>query len=228
MTYGYNRGYPTNNGRLKVTTGPASEPVDTADVKEWLRIESDVTEDDTLLDNLISASRSWIEGYIETKLITQTVTQTLDNWPRSREYVDPLPSEGHIDTVLAPERAWVELMGRPVQSITAIYTYDDSGTQSEWSSANYDLSNTGDRARVLPKNGIAWPSATRNYDAIEIVYVVGYGASGSDVPQDILTAMRMMIAHWYENRESVVMGIMPNTLEMGVKSLLSKYKFWSL
>lgn len=213
-------------GRFEVTTAPATEPVSTADAKAHLRIESSVTDDDTLIDKLVAAARHWVEQYIERKLITQTITQTLDDWPGSSYAGDgELVPVGRVDQTLARgSSGWVELLANPVQSITSVTTYDDAGSSAVWSSSNYRLSDAGDRARMALKDGASWPTnATRRTDAIEIVYVVGYGGA-SAVPDDIILAIKMLVAHWYENREAVTVGSGAE-VPMTVKPLLQPYRY---
>ena len=47
-------------------------------------------------------------------------------------------------------------------------------------------------------SGASWPSGLRAQQSVLIQYVCGY----EDVPEDLKTAIKMMVAHWYENREA--------------------------
>jgi len=44
---------------------------------------------------------------------------------------------------------------------------------------------------------------------------------GGQVSNNVLHAMRMLVAHWYENRRGVVTGTMATTIPLGVYSLLN-------
>ena len=55
-------------------------------------------------------------------------------------------------------------------------------------------------ARIGIKNGYTWPSIQDEINALTVTYVAGYGDAGSDVPGNILQAMRYLIATYYENR----------------------------
>jgi uncharacterized phiE125 gp8 family phage protein len=48
--------------------------------------------------------------------------------------------------------------------------------------------------------GAVWPVPTRLTNGIGIEYVAGYGSDGTDVPEAIRTAIRQLVAHWYEHR----------------------------
>ena len=50
------------------------------------------------------------------------------------------------------------------------------------------------------------PPPGRALAGIEIDVEVGYGAAGSDVPEPLRQAIRLLIAHWYENRGLVAIG----------------------
>ena len=62
--------------------------------------------------------------------------------------------------------------------------------------------------------------------AITVTYVCGFGDEASDVPEDILAAMKIAIAHYYENRELVAVGAGSNIvpLPMSVDWLLFEYR----
>jgi uncharacterized phiE125 gp8 family phage protein len=214
-------------GRLTTVTGPAAEPISTATAKKWLRINSLITADDTLIDALVTAARQHVEEYCQIRLITQTVRQTLDRWPGYRANAI-MPNEGRISDWKNGKVDYVELIARPVQSISSVTVYDDAGNSSAWASSNYRLSEPGDRSRLVPTDNAAWPSAERRSDAIEIVYVAGFGDAGSDVPDAILKAMKLLVAHWYENREAEVLGTISTPIKIGVQALLAPYRFLTI
>ena len=219
--------YLSPQGRIEVTTAPAAEPISTADAKAWLRIPAAASEDDTLIDALVTAARVWVEEYTQRKLITQTVTQHLDALPGYNSEAE-MPSEGRISDYLAGASRWIELIANPVQSITSFTTYTDDDTATVWASSNYRLSSAGDRARLVPVGSASWPTYTRTSDGVVIVYVAGYGNAGSDIPDAILQAMKLMLAHWYENREAVVTGVAAQDVPLTVKALLAPYRYVSI
>jgi hypothetical protein len=63
-------------------------------------------------------------------------------------------------------------------------------------------------ARLQPQYGQAWPIARWVLDAVQITFTAGYGDTtgspsvGVDPPEPLKLAMKLMIGHWYENRES--------------------------
>jgi uncharacterized phiE125 gp8 family phage protein len=55
-------------------------------------------------------------------------------------------------------------------------------------------------------------------DAVTVTYVAGYG-NASDCPQLAQHAIRMLVGHWYENRESATVGAEVREVPMAVTRL---------
>ena len=185
---------------LKQTAAPSVEPVVTADQKEWMRV--DASDEDTLIGNLAAASRAYFESSTNRQLITATWQLKLTNFP-SGEIVLPVS---------------------PLQSITSITYYDNDDAQQTWSSGEYDVDTASTPGRVRPSFDNDYPSDSRGgTDDIVITFVAGYGDASSDVPDGVLTAIKLLAANWFENRESnspVTMTPVPMALE----SLVWQYK----
>ena len=74
--------------------------------------------------------------------------------------------------------------------------------------------------RIILKSGVPWPSAElRIVNGVEVQVVVGYG-DDANVPYNLKQAMLLLIGHWYESREAVIVGTISAELPMGVNSLL--------
>lgn len=181
--------------KVAVTTAPAQEPITLSEVKAWAKVDS--TDDDVLLTTLITAAREAAESYTRRALISQSIRLTLDLPFTSA--MDML-GEGVYDlpvTVLYGDMPKVIPLPRaPVQSITSVTTYDTSNTSTVYSSSNYALITD----RLVLNETATWPSPLRQYGACEIVYVAGYGDTGSSVPQGIKTALIMHITAMYDSR----------------------------
>jgi uncharacterized phiE125 gp8 family phage protein len=82
--------------------------------------------------------------------------------------------------------------------------------------------NNVDKAEVSPAT--SWPSVTAAPEAVSIRFRAGYGDVGSDVPEPIRQAMLLLIGHWYEHREAVIVGTNAMLMPMAVNSLLAPYR----
>jgi uncharacterized phiE125 gp8 family phage protein len=110
-----------------------------------------------------------------------------------------------------------------VQSISALTYVDTGGTTTTLSTSNYVLDTYSLVARVYPAYSLIWPMTRDQRNAVSVRYVTGYGAAAS-VPPNILHAMKLLIAHWYESREAVNIGNIVNTIPLTVDTLLSAEK----
>jgi uncharacterized phiE125 gp8 family phage protein len=74
----------------------------------------------------------------------------------------------------------------------------------------------------------ALPLPGRAAAGVEIDVSVGYGDAASDVPAALVHAIRLLVAHWYENRRIAATtgesGVLPAT----VSALIAPYRMLGL
>lgn len=184
---------------LKVTTVPVNKPVTTTEMKLWLQLDSGFTDDDTLIADLIDAAVESCQVYTQRSLITQTLTYRLDRFPthmNQEPWWDGV-RQGAI-TELYGSYDFLPLTRGPLQSVTSLSTFDDSNAETTFSSDNYFADTQNDR--IVLNDGQIWPVDLRDWDAVKVVYVAGYGDDASDVPAPIRTGIKMHVAKMYETR----------------------------
>ena len=169
---------------LDLITAPSAEPFSTAEAKEHLRV--DESADDDLIDLLITAVRERFENDTSRALSTQTWEMYLDEFPDSYS-------------------AGIVLAKAPVQSITSIKYIDDDGDEQTWDSSKYRVDLKSTPPRITPAYDESWPSARCVTNAITIKFVAGYG-DAADIPENINQALKTLMGHWYENRETIIIG----------------------
>jgi uncharacterized phiE125 gp8 family phage protein len=163
--------------KLELITAPAAEPITLEEAKNHMRVEVDT--DDTIITNFIMTARRYCEKIQGRFYVTQTWDWFLDQFP---EYPFDLPYP-------------------PLQSITHIKYYDKDGTEFTFSSAKYQVDVKGFQGRITLVFNESWPSVSlKPINGVVIRFVAGYGAA-SAVPAEIKTAIKILIAHWYENRQ---------------------------
>jgi hypothetical protein len=59
---------------------------------------------------------------------------------------------------------------------------------------------------------------------VQITYLAGYGGA-ANVPAPAKHAIKMLVGHWYANRESVLIGSISKELEFAVTALLSPLRW---
>lgn len=186
----------------KVTVGPLVEPVDIDSIAK-LDLKVDSTEEDDLIEILIQAARELVEEKTHSSLITQTRVMKLEYFPRGTEMTLPFG---------------------PVQSVTSIKYYDLNEDEQTLNSSEYWVDNHSGIARVIVKD--TWPATYDRPNAVEVTYVCGYGSSGSSVPAALRKAILLLVGHFYENRQNVIVSGSPTgviEIPFGAEVLIAPY-----
>jgi uncharacterized phiE125 gp8 family phage protein len=185
--------------RVQITTPPVEEPVTLNEAKEQLHILHD--DEDTYIYGLLVAARIHCEQIARRSFVTRTYTAVLDCWPYMTRFELPYP---------------------PLVGVTSITYTDDMGVRATFDPANYLVDSYSQPGRIALKANATYPSVTlQEINAVEIAYTAGYGLA-FDVPDTYKAAIRLLVGHWYENREAVTVaqGISIMTTPLGVDTLL--------
>ena len=190
--------------------GPAAEPVSLEEMKQHLRV--DYTDEDSLIEQYISAARQKLEQRCARAFVEQTWELRTSSFEDTIEI--PLPPTVGIVSVTYFDTANAEQTVDPTN-----YAFVDGGEEQTSSlvwmgSKPTKLANRPDAARVRFTAG--WPA---DYDQSPVDY-------GANVPYAIKQAILFLAAHHYENREEVM--LVPTRQEImgvveGVDSLIAPY-----
>lgn len=182
-------------------TAPAEEPVTRAEAALWMRYTGTAQND--VIDSLITAARRYVEAWTGRTLVTTT-------WDF---YTNQL-----CDSINLPT-------GNAIAISSITYEDLDDATQT-LSSTLYELDNKSVINTVYRIPNQTYPTVLDKPNSVKITFTAGYGAA-SAVPEDIKTAIKMMVATCFENRET---HIMDNLKENpAIKALLqidAKYQGW--
>lgn len=184
---------------LKLSSAPGAEPLSAAEAKAHLRV--DHSDDDTYISTLIKAARHYIEQVTNRALITQTWIAYLDDF---------LPV--------------IQLPKPELISVTGITYVDTDGTTQNLGTSIYTVDTDSLPGRVYEAYNQSWPTVRDIPKAVAITYTAGYGAASTNVPEPILQASKILVAHWYENREPVIVGTIASPVPLSVTHLLAPYK----
>ncbi len=210
----------------QLLTVPTIEPITTTEAKAFLRVDD--SDEDSLIDALIKSARKYTENFIDKALITQTWVMWMDGFPRTRNRGSAEPwwdgvREGAISSLHNKVLREIFIPKAPLQSITSVITIDPEDAETTFSAVNYIVDIYSPRGRIVLRDGGVWPSDLREANAVKITFITGYGDAASAIPDDIITAMKQLIAHWFEHREAVSESSMTE-VPMTVKLLLDSYK----
>ena len=224
---------------LQLQTAAVSLPVSLNEVKNYLSIGDDDETADARIMGKIRAVTNAVERHLRRSLINTTWTLFMDRFPGK-----PLPwwdgtKEG-ADTELVDLTEPIFLPMAPLSSVTYVKSHLSDGTETTFAAANYLVDTAREPGRLGLKISQSWPSNTlRGLNGVEVEFVGGYGATGTDVPE----AIRHAILEWLYDAdfnpggtgvkfervgESAVSYFDPSAIPGRVSALLATYKIWQL
>lgn len=197
---------------LTRTVDATVEPLAVGEVKAHLRIDDNASDD--YLTALISAARQHVEEKLGRALITQTWRLVLDRFPCAE--TDPETGFWRDGRITLPRPRLI--------SVSSITYVDTDGATQTLDPTLYQVDSYSDPGRISPAFDEDWPLTREQMNAVTITYTAGYGASASYLPTSILHAMKLLIGHWYENREATLVGTIVAETPMAVDALLNPYR----
>ena len=107
----------------------------------------------------------------------------------------------------------------PLQSITSIQYYDTDEALQTLATTEYDVDTTEEPGRVTRAFSKTWPATYDRPDAVQVTFVAGY-ATAALVPAIAKHAIKLVLSHYYENREPVLVGVTASELPDGLRRLI--------
>ena len=185
----------------ELVTAPATPLVSIDEVKEYLRLIPHDSDEDTLLEALVSAAEATLDGYgglLGRAVITQTWKQKLSDFPDGER---------------------IPIAFGAVQEVTEVAYIDESGvtrTFSEWHLVNEPIGPS-----IALRDNSTWPIVDDRPDAVTISWTAGYGDDVDDVPAQFRVAALQLIGHWYLHREPVSVGASAFEVPWSLKQTIS-------
>ena len=187
---------------LTLTAPPVKQPVTSAEVKDWIRMDSGDTSQDSVITTLIAAATRLAERTIMRSLIAQTWTWEMDS----------------DDARASRVYFWMPT----VNSITSFKTWSSDGeTETTVDSGDYELV----EGLFMVRRNDAW-EVNRRDRAAQLIYIAGPYTDESDTPDDIKLAILKMVATHYEMRQNSVVGTIVADLTEDAYQLLKPYEYW--
>ncbi len=178
------------------------KPITVAEAKSHLNVTHN--EDDSLIDDYIGAATAMLEARTQRCFVTQTRVCKMDGFGDSR-YV-------HGRTIYPPRS--------PLVSVSSISYLNGSGTTTTLASSDY-IVQTGERpGRISEAYNATWPDTYGVENDVTVTYLAGHSTASASIPANIKQAVRMLVGHWYRNREASIVGTASVEIVLGLDALL--------
>lgn len=179
--------------------------------KKQCEIEAAEDAHDEWFDEAIAEAHDYVEQYLQASLTESRWIYRTNRWP-----YDQPPYELRLP------------MG-PLQGVIQVSYLDiDGERQTLEPGTDYEFME-GQAGYIVPAFGEAWPAARDMPNSIAVEYWAGYPGQGSPadasgVPKAIVRAMKMLVGHWFENREAMVIGTITDEIALGMRDALQPYR----
>jgi uncharacterized phiE125 gp8 family phage protein len=191
---------------LKVITPSSNLPVELSEMKAHLYIVGG--DDDTELTNKIQEVQSVCENFTHRSFLNATYEYAIDSFP----------SDSPVIYLPKP----------PLVSVSKVEYYDTDGVLQEIDLDDFFLYTRGEPGKLVLKPNKSFPSLEEGRPgAVIITFVAGYGATHASLPKDLKTAIKLLVATNWENRQEdfVIQGVGVKSLPSGAWFILWSYKW---
>lgn len=166
---------------LQLLTEPIIRPITREEVKDHLRIDQTNTSEDAFIDTLILMATEYYQSRSWRQLITATYIQRFDDFPAFS----------------------FELRKPPLQSITSIKYIDENEVEQTLATSVFEVDTFSEVGKVQEADGESFPTVNTQLNAVKVEYKAGFGDTRGDVPDLIKSTIKLIVAHFYENRDMV-------------------------
>lgn len=170
-----------------------------ADMKAHLEIPPAKTRWDGMLETLIKAAIGMAEAMMNRQVLTAGITFTFDAYER-----------------------YVRLPGGKVSTFTSLKYYDNNNAQQ---TLTLDTDFIVDKIKLPAVLFFLDGKLVDTYqrpDAFEAKYDAGWAVD--EVPDDVLQAIKMTAAHYFENREAVLVGRRVEEIPFGAETVFKNHR----
>jgi uncharacterized phiE125 gp8 family phage protein len=184
--------------RIQKTTTPTTLPLTLSEAKRQLRIEESETAFDAELTSLIATAEEWVYATCHVTLLTTQYLAKFERFPDTKRF--PIPAY-------------------PVASIQSVSYYDEDGNNQTITGYQSDLIQAP--VAIYPAPETDWPTTqVDRIDAVRIAFTAGYGSTAASVTNMPKHLMRLLVAHWYKNKEAVITGSISKEIELAADNVM--------
>lgn len=180
-------------------------------------------QDEDFLTEALRSAEDYVERQLECTIGLAAWRLTLDNFPQqgvSRTTFDSALARATNQQLMdwKPNAILIPLW--PVRAVTGLAYAASDGTPTTLPLEQIVQPVGNDRYHLRLKKGFYWPETDCSPNAIAITFTAGWPTQ-SAIPGTLTQAIRMLVSHFYENREAVITGSVSKEVELGVQSMLA-------
>ena len=188
---------------LVLSTAPTGDPVSLADIKAHVR--EDTSDNDAWLTAAIKSAVAYLDG--PKGILNQCIMP--QQW---QAFYDAFPAGSLLKINIGP-----------VTALTKFEYQDASGTWTDVLGSTYISKFTDGDLQIALNSGASWPTPKNTVDCVRVTFTAGY-ANAASVPADLVMAIKMMVAHWFENRGVILDDRRVESLPFVVDALIAKHR----
>jgi uncharacterized phiE125 gp8 family phage protein len=178
-----------------LTTGPTIEPLSVEDARRNADLDDSAWDAD--IRRWITQARKRVEHDARLALINQTRTRKLHYFPGDvgAKYQELWNYSG----TYAWAGSYLELDSIcPLSSGTSVAYVDTAGNSQTMASGDYTVDTARRPGVIWLKSTATWPLVSSEVNNVTITYVVGHGTTAASVPEEAVSAMTLLIRHWFD------------------------------
>lgn len=183
-------------------TAPENPVVSFDEASIWLRNDG-VTDEKALVEALIVSATAHLDGWsgiLGRCMVNQVWKVPFTGW--CRELRLPFPN---------------------VSASTVKY-FDADNVEQTVAGASAAILHDARGSYVRISDDYSFPTLFDDRaDVVNVTLTAGYGAEASSVPAPLRTAILLMVAHWFQNREAVADGALAE-IPLGAHALIAPYR----
>ena len=184
------------------STAATIKALTVAEAKSHLNVTH--TEDDSLISDYIDAATALLETRTNRCFVEQTRKCEMSGFD-DRRYVR--------SRMIYPPRS-------PLNSVSSIVYLSDQNVSTTMPSSDYIVSSHDKPGRISEAYNATWPATYGVDNDVTVTYLTGSSTTTAGVPANVKQAIRMLVGHWYRNREAVLVGTVSAELSLGLDALL--------
>lgn len=213
--------------RLVRVAAPAAAPLSRDAAK--LHLSVDASDQDSLIDDAIAAAVAEIDGPrgLGICMVDQTWRLSLDSF--NHRFAAPGDCRAFNPQRNGRHPQGIDLLLGPVIEVVSVKYVAADGTLTTLDPAAYQVDTDQDPAVLTPVFNTFWPITRRQPGAVKIEFRAGFALADSltDVPADLVRALKLLVGHAFLNREAVVGAearVTPIDLPRGVDAVFDRYR----